>query len=337
MKNAIPKVSVILPFFNAESTLDRAIESVAAQRFRDFECILVNNNSTDRSVEIAASWTEKDKRFHLIHEIRQGVVFASNVGSAMASGKYIARMDADDFSYPQRFEFQADFLDAHPDFGAVAGLVKHIAHAEKARGFARYVNWVNSVQSYQEIRNKQFVESVIVNPSAMWRKTTAEKHGMYQNGDFPEDYELWLRWLNEGVKIEKLSEIILDWHDSESRVTRTHAIYSDAAFYRIKTKYLAKWLSNNNPFHPRIAVWGASRISRRRARLLDQYGILVDCYIDTKHGRQLDHKLVYYEDIPPPGELFILTYIKQMNARDEIQDFLHRRGYEEGVDYLLVS
>ena len=337
MNKEIPKVSVILPFFNAESTLDRAIESIVSQSLLDFECILINNNSTDKSVDIAQRWVEKDKRFILIHEKKQGVMFASNVGSKKASGKYIARMDADDFSYPNRLKLQSEFLDANPDYGAVAGLVKHISHSENTKGFARYVEWVNSVQTYREIRNRQFVESVIVNPSAMWRKEVGEKYGMYKSGDFPEDYEMWLRWLSEGVKIEKLPETILDWYDSDTRVTRTQAIYSDGAFYRIKTKYLAKWLEKNNPFHPQIAVWGASRISRRRARLLNQYGIEIECYIDTKRGRQLDQKVVYYSEIPPPGELFILTYIKQMDARDEIQKFLHSRGYEEGVNYLLVS
>ncbi len=134
-----------------------------------------------------------------------------------------------------------------------------------------------------------------------------------------------------------MNETVLKWYDSDTRVTRTHAIYSDAAFYRIKTKYLANWLKKNNPFYPKVAIWGASRISRRRARLLNQYGLEIECYIDIKKDRILDKKIVYYEDIPSPEKMFILTYIKQMNARDEIQEFLHSRGYEQRKNYLLVS
>jgi len=337
MIKKIPEVSVILPFFNADLTLNRAIDSIASQSLKSFECILINNNSTDKSVEIAQNRTEKDKRFILIHEKNQGVMFASNAGSDLARGKYIARMDADDCAYSNRLKLQADFLDTNPDYGVVAGLVKHISHSENTKGFARYVEWVNSVQSYREILNSRFIESPIVNPSTMWRRDVAEKHGMYKYGDFPEDYEMWLRWLSNGVKIKKLSETVLEWYDSDTRLTRTKSIYSDSAFYRIKTKYLANWLEKNNPFHPRIAIWGASRISRRRARLLKQYGIKIECYIDTKRNRQLDQEVVYYNEIPPPGKLFILTYIKQMNARDEIQDFLHSKGYQQGLNYLLVS
>jgi glycosyltransferase involved in cell wall biosynthesis len=332
-----PIVSVILPFFNAEETLSRAIESIKSQSLIDFECILINNNSTDKSVEIAQNWTEKDKRFILIHEKKQGVMFASNAGSEKARGKYIARMDADDYSCSDRLKLQADFLDNNPEFGAVSGKVEYISHSENTKGFARYVEWVNSVQTYKEILDSRFIELPIVNPSAMWRKETAEKYGMYTHGDFPEDYEMWLRWLQEGVKISKLNEFVLKWYDSDTRLTRTKSMYSDAAFYRIKTKYLATWLEKNNPFHPKIAVWGASRISRRRARLLKQYNIEINCYIDTKRDRQLEQKVVFYTDVPKAGELFILCYIKQTHARDEIQEFLHSKGYVEGKNYLLIS
>ncbi len=96
----------------------------------------------------------------------------------------------------------------------------------------------------------------------------------------PEDYELWLRWLHGGVKICKISKMVLEWHDYGNRLTRNHPNYSDEAFYRIKTHYLAKWLKAYNPCHPEVLVWGASRISRVRAELLESYGIRIKSYID---------------------------------------------------------
>ena len=333
----IPIVSVILPFYNAELSLNRAIESIAFQSLKQFECILINNNSTDTSLKIAEYWTQKDARFKLISEQKQGVVFASNAGSNVARGKYVARMDADDFACHNRLELQVKFLESELDYDAVAGLVNYISHSENTEGFSRYVKWVNSVQSYQDILNKQFIESIIVNPSAMWRKSFSDKYGMYKDGDFPEDYEMWLRWLSKGLKIKKLSETVLDWYDSDTRLTRTHKNYSDKAFYKIKTKYLANWLVDNNPLYPQIAVWGASRISRRRASLLKQYGIKIECYIDISRKRKLDLEVIYYADIPKASDLFILCYIKQSNARVEIQKFLHSRGYQEGLNYLMIS
>lgn len=337
MKRTAPKVSVILPFFNAEGTLSAALQSISDQDISDFECVMVDNNSTDGSREIAARWERNDSRFRLHEEKKQGVMFASNRACDAARGDYIARMDADDVALPGRLRLQCVFLDQHPDFGAVAGLVNHVGDPETTGGFRRFVEWSNSVITYEEIYMRRFIEAPIVNPTAMWRRATMEQFGLYLSGDFPEDYEMWLRWLDQGVRIAKVPEAVLDWHDSPGRLTRTHPIYSDRAFFEIKSQYLAKWLKEHNPHHPEVLVWGASRISRRRARMLETHGIRIATYIDTKKSRQLEKELIYYEDLPAAGEGFILTYIRQMDNREKIQAFLEGRGYVEGQDYLLVS
>lgn len=337
MHGSSPKVSVVLPFYNAEKTLSAALQSIADQEFFDWECVMVDNNSSDGSGDIAAGWERMDPRFRLVQEERQGVMYASNRGCDAARGAYLARMDADDVARPLRLSLQCEFLDRHSDFGAVAGLVTHVGDPETTGGFMRFVEWSNSVITYEEIYNRRFIEAPIVNPTAMWRRETMLLFGLYRAGDFPEDYEMWLRWLDAGVKIAKVPEVILDWHDSEGRLTRTDPIYSDKAFYEIKSSYLAKWLTENNPYHPNVAIWGASRISRRRARILEQQGVEIESYIDTKKSRQLEKKIVYYEDLPEAGSLFLLTYIRQMDNREKIQIFLEGRGYVEGKDYLLVS
>lgn len=332
-----PKVSVVLPFFNAERTLHRAVESIYEQEFADFECLLVDNNSSDGSGKIAYEWTSRDRRFKLVRESRQGVMYASNRGAEQSLGDYVARMDADDWAYPERITLQVEFLNRNPGYGAIAGRVRHVGEPQQTEGFRRFVDWSNSLTSYEEISSRRFIEAPIVNPTAMWRRETMVKHGMYLSGDFPEDYEMWLRWLDRGVKIAKLPEILLDWHDSEQRLTRTDPIYSDKSFYEIKSRYLAKWLKEHNPFHPNVAIWGASRISRRRARILEQHGIRINTYIDTKKSRQIEKKVIYYQDLPEAGSCFVLTYIRQMNNRERIQEFLEERGYVDGVNYLLVS
>lgn len=338
MTKDIVGISIILPFFNAHKTLKRAIESIESQTYTCFECILVNNNSTDGSEQIAQKIVKRDRRFKLIHESRQGVVFASNAASKIAKGKYIARMDADDVSFPKRLQWQYDFLERHQEVDVVSGQVAYISQIhENTDGFKRYVDWVNSVMTYEDILKSQFIESPIVNPTAMWRKEIAEEFGMYRHGDFPEDYELWLRWLYYGVRIEKLPQILIEWYDSSSRLTRTNDIYSDAAFYRIKTKYLSLWLKNNHPHYPHVAVWGASRISRKYIDFLITEGIEIDFYIDIKETRQLDKEIVFYKDLPSVEKVFVLVYVKHQEVKEKIQDFLHSRGFKQGSNYLLLS
>jgi glycosyltransferase involved in cell wall biosynthesis len=291
----------------------------------------------DQSREAARKWILHDSRFILIQEPRQGVAFASNTGWQHSRGQYVARMDADDIAHPERLEKQVDFLHQYPDYGAVAGMAQYISHSPGNKGFRKYVEWNNSVMTYDEILKSRFIDSPVINPTAMWRREIAAKHGIYRSGDFPEDYELWLRWLHKGVKIGKVTSLVLEWHDYKNRLTRNHPDYSDEAFYRIKTHYLVKWLEVNNPFHPEVMVWGASRTSRARAELLESYGIKITAYIDIKKTRQLNKKVIYYRDLPDAGNNFILVYVRQWYAKPKIKDFLIQRGYDEGKDFLFIS
>ena len=317
--------------------MERAIRSIINQTHQDFECILIDNNSTDKSYAIANSLATEDNRITITEESRQGVVFASNTGFQQAKGEFAARMDADDEAHPERLKLQAEFLEQHPEIGAVGGFVEYHSGSHNFSGFKKYVNWVNSVITYEQIKINRFIDSPIVNPSAMWRKETAKKHGMYKSGNFPEDYEMWLRWLEKGVKISKVPSYVLKWNDSKNRLTRNHSIYSDDAFYHIKTFYLSKWLEKNNPFHPNVVIWGASKISRKRAALLENYGIKIDAYIDTNISRQIGKPLIYYKDIETPGKYFILIYIRQWHAKEQIKNFLHTKKYKEGKHFLFVS
>ncbi len=332
-----PQISIILPFFNAEKTLARALDSLSKQTFLDFECIMVDNNSSDGSRDIARQYMNEDGRFRLMDEPAQGVTFAHNTGMTNANGRYIARMDADDWMFPNRLEKQYDCLEKNPEIDVVAGLAEYIPHKAETEGFQRYVSWSNSILETRDIFLKQFIESPVINPTAMWHRKISDKYGSYRHGSFPEDYELWLRWLSNGVKIYKLPIPVIKWYDSEKRLTRTDPRYSDHAFFDIKTRYLAQWLKNNNPKHPYVTVWGASKISRNRARMLEENGIHIQSFIDLSTKRQLDKKVIFYKDLPEPGEIFILVYLKEETMRSETVKFLSNKGYKEGMHFLLAS
>lgn len=332
-----PKISVILPFYNASNTLSRAMESICSQTYENFECILVNNNSEDECSKLAKNFCKKDGRFKLMSEEKQGVVFASNKGSSHASGDYICRMDADDELTPESLTERIQYLISHPECDVVCGLAEYIPHHHNTAGFRRYVNWSNSIRSYDEILLNRFAESPVINPTAMWRKKTAENHGMYRCGDFPEDYELWLRWLDAGVIIHKLDEVVLRWYDSDERLTRTKKCYSEKAFFKIKARYLARWLFRYRSMSE-VWVWGASRRSRRWSKYLKDENIEIAAYIDIHERRKKeDHQIVFYRDIPHPENIFILVYNRHHSQKKEIAEFLKARGFKEGENFLFAG
>jgi glycosyltransferase involved in cell wall biosynthesis len=332
-----PRVSVLLPFYNAAQTLPAALDSIAAQRMHDFECILINNGSTDASVDIAHARTRYDPRFRLVHEPRRGVAHATNTGMHHSRGIFCARMDADDVAHPHRLGLQARFLDTHAEYGAVAGLARYVSRDADSEGFRRYVAWSNSLRTCQDIFHNRFVESPVINPTTMWRRTTADRQGLYRAGAFPEDYEMWLRWLHHGVHIAKPGEYVLDWYDAASRITRTHTVYRMKAFYEIKAYYLAAWLHRHNPHHPYVTIWGSRRRSRRRARMLERHGIRIAGYIDIRRYTNRSFQTMHYQDIPPAGTMCIISYVDTEHARPRIRSFLQQRGYCEGTDFFIAA
>lgn len=324
-----PLVSVVLPFYNAPF-LKEAIDSILQQSYQHFELILVNNGSTDESLELAKSY--ENDQVSLINEEKKGVVHAANAGIRQARGTLIARMDADDISYPHRLEHQIEILLSDERVGVVSGLVEYLGPPENA-GFIHYVNWLNEIMEPEEIYINQFVEFPMANPTMMIRKSLFDQYGMFSDGDFPEDYEFFLRLKAQGVRMTKVNQPVLKWRDSETRLTRTDQRYSHDAFFKIKAAYLAKWLKKHNPFHPSVWIWGAGRVSRRRSDHLKELGVKVAGYIDVKEGEGIRH----YKDLPDKHESFIISYVSNRGVRDEIKSFLMDKGYEEGVHFILAS
>lgn len=326
-----PEVSIVLPFYNAPH-LSNAIESILNQTFPDFELILIDNGSTDESCKVASEYASTDDRIVLIQEPKRGVVYAANTGIRASKGDYIARMDADDYSFPDRIGGQVEALKHDTTIDVVSGNIEYEGD-EKNKGFVAYVNWLNSIITNEEIRMNQFVEFPLANPSLMFRRIVFEKFGVFMDGDFPEDYEFFLRLQSHRVKMTKINSNVLRWRDSNQRLTRTDEKYSHSAFFRIKAKYLALWLANNNPFHPNVLIWGAGRVSRRRSDYLIDHGINISGYVDVKQA----NNVIHYENVQGPEKCFIVSYVANRGARDEIRSFLSSRGFTEGVNYIIAS
>jgi len=331
----MPKISVILPVYNAAATLPGAIESMLAQTENAHELIVVDDGSSDGTA--AYLKTLNHPRLVCVRITHGGIVAALNTGLSRARGEFIARMDADDYSYPQRLQKQRIFLEQHSHIGLVGCLVKYGGRNPRG-GYGRYVSWTNGLISREQISQARFIESPFAHPSIMFRRSLLEEHGGYADGPFPEDYELILRWLSRGVEMEKVPETLLLWNDLPSRLSRTHARYGVEAFYAVKTKHLASWLTANNPHHPTVLIWGAGRVTRKRAALLAEYGIQCGGFIDID-PRKTRSPLrgvprFYYKDIPPPGDIFILSYVGVHDARDFIAAFLEERGFSEGKNFI---
>ncbi len=327
-----------MPCFNCEATVGKALDSLLAQTCTDFEVIAVDDGSTDNTAGVLAGYARRDSRIKTLSIAHGGVVVAANAAIEMAEGRYIARMDADDVSLPERLAAQSQILDEQADIGLVGCRILFGGCRETCAGYAHYVDWTNTLLSPEAISLNRFVEFPVPNPSIMYRRDCMEAYGPYHEGDFPEDYEMCLRWLEAGVRMAKVDAELLVWNDPPTRLSRNHPRYAVDAFYRTKTDYLARWLEKNNPHHPAVHILGAGRTTRKRADLLLSHGVRFAAYHDID-PRKIGHvvngiKVLDRNSLPSPTEAFCLPYVGSRGARQEITEFLEERGYRLGRDYI---
>ena len=181
-----PKISVVMSAFNAEKYIALSIESILNQSFRDFEFIIWNDGSTDGTEEIVLSY--KDDRIKYFSNINTGTGEASRLACLKARGKYIARMDADDISYPDRLMKEYEYMESHPKCVVVSSAVDYIDEDGEFIGTTLPYTW-------SKILHTGFM---INNPASMFRRDAYLKTGGYFNILGAEDANLWTRMVKYG-------------------------------------------------------------------------------------------------------------------------------------------
>ena len=296
-----PKVSVVMPFYNAAPFLKEAIDSMLAQTFTDFELILINDGSTDTSDDIVRSY-EDSRMVYLVLEKNQGLVNALNRGLDTAAGEYIARMDADDISLPARLEKQVRFLDQNPEVGVCGTAYRYFGDQDRTE---------SPPQNHQEAFTYLAKNSSIGHPTALIRKSVLDRHGIRYEKEYlyAEDYAFWIK-IGQHARLVSLPEPLLHyrWHAanlSKSDRTATVALARMLWFELLAGRPLCadekKYFGSPNPdwrsfqasrrlfqdiltgaHHPSLdkAFFGQLIITDWELRLVELYGLkgLLHCF-----------------------------------------------------------
>lgn len=238
------KISVVMSVYNAEKYLTEAVESILAQTYSDFELILINDKSTDGSGEILKSYAQKDPRIVILeNEQNIGLTKSLNRGLAIAKGEYIARMDADDISVPDRFEKQVAFLDTHLDYSFVSCIGRYIdenGNPEQLRLFP---------ETNEEIYAMMPKVDAVMHPGVMFRREDIAKIGNYcEDFRVVQDYDLWFRGMAAGYKFYNIQEPLVLFRRNDSYNTRKSKAYR-MVDYRVRKK---GYRINNVPLHKRV-------------------------------------------------------------------------------------
>jgi len=224
-----PKVSIIMPVYNAEEHVSQAIESILGQTFVDFELIIINDGSTDHSLDVIKAY--HDPRIVLIcNETNIKLIPTLNKGLKVAKGKYIARMDADDISLPSRIARQVEFMDQHLNIGVCGTWVE--IFGDGAQNFWRFTDQPDAVKCML------LFGCCIAHPSVMIRRTIVEA-GLCYSSLYPhgEDYALWVH-IAQKYEIANIPEILFKYRKSASQVSSKYAGEQMATTLKIQCEQL---------------------------------------------------------------------------------------------------
>jgi len=224
-----PKISVLMPVYNSEKYLKEAIESILNQTFSDFEFLIINDGSTDQSVNIIESYG--DSRIRLIHnEQNQGLISTLNKGIDLSQGKYIERMDSDDISLPARLEKQFKLMEENEDIGICGTLFQ---------SFGNHNYIPNHPEDSELIKAHLVFGCYIGHPTVMIRKSIFKKYNLRYDNNFKhaEDYELWTRVIKYS-KFTNIQEILLHYRSHDSQICHKFAQIQAQNLRKIHFNYL---------------------------------------------------------------------------------------------------
>lgn len=236
MASKAPRISVIMPAYNCGSYISEAIESIVRQSFSDWELIVMDDGSEDNTYSIAQDWAAKDSRIIVIHQENTGQALASNNAISVARGKYIAKMDADDISHPDRLKRQYDYMEHNPSCEIVTTFVRIV----DAEGNPTGEVWRAERTAFSPAQIKLLlpIENCVANAPLLARSALMKKYG-YRNIFSAEDYDLWLRLAADNIAIHKIPlELYLYRRHNMSTISVAQHTSLPARMARVKLSFL---------------------------------------------------------------------------------------------------
>ena len=233
-----PYISVLLPVLNSEQYLSSCLESIFSQDF-DFEIILVDNGSTDNSLEIAARFAAEDSRLKVVHCAQRGVANALNVGLSYCSSEFVARIDSDDRMLPGRLSSQFAAFGVNSGIVLVSSQVQYINSDGDSTGVSSYP------EGFLEQSYSFGFMNPIAHPSVMYRLSKVKEVGGY-NSKFEgaEDLDLWIRLATTG-KVLALSHVLTQYRIHSHQISNQKNLYNRELYFRFRNIRRLFWLRPN--------------------------------------------------------------------------------------------
>lgn len=310
-------ISVILPAYNAQDTIAEAIQSIIDQTYKDWELIVINDGSSDDTKSIILSFPDPRIKY-IENDGNKKLIYTLNRGLKLATGKYIARMDADDISLPTRFERQVLYMENHPDCVCCGSLIHFFSNN---RLFGKPVGI-----SGDDIKLKEYLfrDSCFAHSTVMIRTEVIKKCGLKYNSIYihAEDYKLWID-LSEYGMFHNIKEPLLNYRISGTQVSNKYRNVQLKTSNRCRREYIESHV-NNDSFRIDIRSNHITLDTLRKYRLLDlHYAYLLEVlYLSMeKYGiKELLYFLVSMDILRVSPKTVLAFFKRMLCGKDSLLD-----------------
>lgn len=334
-------ISVIMPVYNGVRYLEEAIASILRQTYKDFEFIIINDGSTDDSLKIVRSFLERDSRIIVISRENRGLTASLNEGIEAAEGDFIARMDADDYSYPDRFAKEIELFRQRPELYLVGTnfttCFEDSVSEETRKMKLRFEKNVNEPVSEQNWRSDILEDYKILHPTWMVKKELFDRIGLYKEY-CTEDVEFLFRTVCNGYAVGKVHEPLLKYRVSEESksVQESRLLKAKEEICSYKLEYVRSQLGNRLAA-ARYLVWGADISGEIVIRQIKKSYPNAECcgIIDSfKTGRIKDIPIIQPQDIKQIEHQYV--FIATNGGRKAAIQSMRNLNKQELWDYFKV-
>ncbi len=329
-----------MPVYQAGATLEVALRSLQRQRETRWECVAVDDGSSDAGPAILAELARSDARLRVLRSAHGGIAAALQRGLEHCRAPLVARMDADDIALRDRLWQQQAALAEQPQLAGVGCHVRSFPRSSLGPGRLRYEAWLNSLRSARDVARDAFVECPLAHPTWMIRREVLVQAG-YRRCPWPEDYDIFLRLHLAGHQLAVVPRRLLAWRDSPGRLSRRDTTYAIERFTRCRAHYLARSLLRRGD---RYVLWGYGATGRTLCRALLEEGKRPSAIVELHPGR-IGQKILGAPVLRPsqlPSWLSaqaqpVVACVARQGPRSEVREALARLGLLDGRDFVCAA
>jgi len=329
-----PLISILIPFKNTEDYIEACLDSIINQSYKNWELLIIDDNSTDSSYHIVNKFAKKDSRVKLLKNNGVGIIEALRTALKASKGELITRMDSDDVMAINKIEVLSTNLLKHGKKHVALGLVNYFAKDGIKAGYKSYEIWLNKLTKAGHNYSEIYKECVIPSPCWMVYKTDLEACNAFNPDTYPEDYDLAFRFYKQRYTCIPCNQTIHHWRDYSSRTSRTDSHYAENHFIPLKLNY---FLDIDYQTSKTLVVWGAGNKGKNIAKLLIEKRIDFEWICDNP--KKIGHN-IYGKILKPTAmleqqeQLQTIITVANKVEQEKIKNLLHSLKKHPIKDYV---